>query len=176
MGGSISKPKEVKNNVETAKKATIEYAETTKQAIIENAETIKKDTICPCTKVVNQSDKENEIDDGKQIELKQQTQRISRDDIVRASWEEVKKIGLQDVGILFFKNVFTEAPEALQLFSFKDHNPYWESPTFRSHALNVVKHVGYAVRGLANIQLLISVLKSLGAKHIGKESRPSIMI
>ena len=39
---------------------------------------------------------------------------------LRSSWTAVEGIGLEPVGVLFFKRIFEIAPEALQLFSFKD--------------------------------------------------------
>ena len=40
--------------------------------------------------------------------------------LVTASWANVAALGVEAVGILFFKRVFEIAPGALQMFSFKD--------------------------------------------------------
>ena len=40
--------------------------------------------------------------------------------LVRESWTTVRGLGLDRVGQLLFRNIFKLAPEALQLFSFKD--------------------------------------------------------
>jgi hypothetical protein len=40
-------------------------------------------------------------------------------EIVQASWVEVTKLGLEDVGCLLFKNIFIAKPSALLFFPFK---------------------------------------------------------
>jgi len=40
--------------------------------------------------------------------------------LVQSSWPTVEALGVETVGILFFKRVFEIAPDALQMFSFKD--------------------------------------------------------
>ena len=88
------------------------------------------------------------------------------------------EIGLQECGEIFFKHVFVAAPEALQLFSFKDEPDVYESEGFKKHALNVMKHVGKAVDGLNDLDNLVPVLKSLGKRHVSygvkKEHYPVI--
>ena len=36
---------------------------------------------------------------------------------VENSWKKVAALGVENVGVLLFKNIFTIAPEALELFS-----------------------------------------------------------
>ena len=88
------------------------------------------------------------------------------------------EIGLQECGELFFKHVFKIAPEALQLFSFKNEPNVYESKGFKKHALNVMRHVGKAVGGLNDLEKLVPVLKNLGKRHVGygvkKEHYPVI--
>jgi len=98
--------------------------------------------------------------------------RLISDDHIRQSWELVKQISLETTGVLFFKNIFEEAPGALQLFSFKDEVPLYESRKLKAHGLAVMTHVGYAVAGLRDINALVPVLARLGAKHNGKNITP----
>ena len=54
-------------------------------------------------------------------------------------------LGDTNVGVLLFKNIFTIAPGALQLFSFKNTKNFYEHPMFKSHVKKVVNTVGVAV-------------------------------
>jgi hypothetical protein len=81
--------------------------------------------------------------------------------IVQKSWEEVKKLGLENVGVLLFKNVFTAAPEALSFFSFKDLPDLYESKAFKRHGKSVVTTVGAAVGGLREVSNLVPFLGKL---------------
>jgi hypothetical protein len=78
--------------------------------------------------------------------------------IVQKSWEEVKKLGLENVGVLLFKNIFTSAPSALSFFSFKDLPNLYESKAFKRHGKSVVTTVGAAVGGLREVSNLIPIL------------------
>jgi hypothetical protein len=78
--------------------------------------------------------------------------------IVQNSWEEVKKLGFENVGVLLFKNIFTAAPGALGFFSFKDLPNLYESKAFKRHATSVVTTVGAAVGGLRDLSNLVPVL------------------
>ena len=91
--------------------------------------------------------------------------------LVRESWNAIKEMGLSEIGIEFFTNVFTEEPGALSLFSFANED-IPSGPTFRKHALNVLIHVGYAVKGLDDLNALVPVLRELGSKHNGKGIKP----
>lgn len=93
--------------------------------------------------------------------------------LVEESWNMVKDLGLENVGILLFKNVFTIAPEALQLFSFRDEPNLYESPIFKWHGKNVVTHVGHAVAGLRTLDKLVPVLQKLGKKHDHRDIIPA---
>jgi hypothetical protein len=78
--------------------------------------------------------------------------------LVQKSWEEVKKLGLENVGVLLFKNIFTAAPGALSFFSFKDLPNLYESKAFKRHGKSVVTTVGAAVGGLREISNLVPFL------------------
>jgi hypothetical protein len=58
------------------------------------------------------------------------------------------------------------APEALQLFPFKDEADIYSSLALKRHALGVMKMVGKVVSMLDDLPALLPVLKELGAKHV----------
>uniref|UniRef100_A0A7S2IQR5 Globin domain-containing protein n=1 Tax=Zooxanthella nutricula TaxID=1333877 RepID=A0A7S2IQR5_9DINO len=93
---------------------------------------------------------------------------------LRSSWAAVEGIGLQEVGVLFFRRIFEIAPGALQLFSFKDvpKDKLYDHPKLKNHALAVMKTVGTAVSMLDDVPNLLPVLEGLGKKHVGYGVQP----
>ena len=92
---------------------------------------------------------------------------------MRESWVLVEKLGLENVGVLMFKKIFTQAPEALQLFSFKDEKDLYNSPHFKKHAKSVVQAVGAAVDELDDASSLVRQLKRLGRSHANLGLKPA---
>lgn len=74
--------------------------------------------------------------------------------------------------VLFFRNVFTAAPQALQLFSFKDEADIYESRALKSHGAAVINTVGIAVAGLRDFESLVPLLQVLGRRHLGLGVQP----
>jgi len=64
---------------------------------------------------------------------------------IHETWALVEKIGLEKFGVVMFKNIFKVAPEALQLFPFKDVPNLYQSDIMKSHALKVVTAIGKAI-------------------------------
>ena len=87
-------------------------------------------------------------------------------EIVEESWAKAAALGADKVGVLLFKNIFTIAPEALQLFSFKDEPDLYESLALKAHGIKVVTTVGTAVGLLRDLDTLVPVLQQLGTKHV----------
>ena len=79
------------------------------------------------------------------------------------SWKIVDDIGSETVGVILFKNIFTIAPGALDLFSFKNEPDIYESRSLKNHGRIVVETVGRVVGGLYDLESLIPVLKTLGS-------------
>jgi len=94
-------------------------------------------------------------------------------ELIQGSWKKAGNLGVEKVGVLLFKHIFELAPEALQLFSFKDEKNVYESERLKSHAVKVVTTVGVAVDGLNKLGELVPVLKGLGLKHIGYGIQPA---
>ena len=85
-------------------------------------------------------------------------------------WKKVAALGVENVGVLLFKNIFTIAPEALELFSFRNEPNLYDSLTLKAHGVNVVNTVGKAVAGLREFYTLVPALAALhkpAPKHCG---------
>ena len=94
-------------------------------------------------------------------ELEQQVAHVTR------TWALVGKAApLEKTGVAFFLKIFEIAPEALQLFSFKDEPNLAASPKMAAHAIKVMQTVDVAVKGLADLGKLVPVLQDLGKKHV----------
>ena len=88
-------------------------------------------------------------------------------EIVEETWAKAAALGADKVGVLLFKNIFTIAPEAINLFvSFKDEANLYESPKLEAHGIKVVTTVGTAVGLLRDLDTLVPVLQQLGTKHV----------
>jgi len=72
---------------------------------------------------------------------------------------------LQGSGIALFREIFTIAPAALQMFPFRGELDLYDSPKLKEHALGVMQTIGAAVTGLNDLPKLVPVLKELGQKH-----------
>lgn len=84
---------------------------------------------------------------------------------VQDSWEIAKKLGVDTIGRVFYQRVFSKAPEALKMFSFRDNDNMFESESFKKHARGVVMTVGRAVAGLRDINSILPSIMELGARH-----------
>lgn len=73
------------------------------------------------------------------------------------------------VGVLLFREIFSLAPEALQLFSFKNVEDLYESPMLKAHGKSVVGAVDAAVHLLDDVSKLIPILEELGQFHNRKK-------
>jgi len=93
--------------------------------------------------------------------------------LVEASWAKVAALGAEEVGVLLFKNIFSIAPEAVELFSFKNESNVYESPKLKAHGAKVASTVGTAVAGLQDINRLVPVLQALGLRHAGYNVTPA---
>lgn len=71
------------------------------------------------------------------------------------------------MGLILFKKLFTDNPELIQYFPFKDEVDIYEGQRFKDHALRVIKQVGIAVGMLKDLDKLVPVLESLGERHVG---------
>ena len=89
------------------------------------------------------------------------------------SWAKVVALDETFVvqGTILFKNIFEIAPEALQLFSFKDEPDMFESPKFKKHASGVIKAVDGAMSKLGTDQK--STLNALGGRHVKRGVVPA---
>ena len=79
---------------------------------------------------------------------------------------------LTDVSLLLFPflyRLFTDSPELLQLFSFRDLDLSGDAmrndPRLKKQALATMQHVDLAVNSLNDLGSIVSALKDLGARH-----------
>jgi len=89
--------------------------------------------------------------------------------IVEATWKKAAGLGVEKVGVLLFHNIFKLAPEALQLYSFRNEtNALTEAtPGLKAHGVKVVTMVGTAVDNLRDFSAVVPALQELGIRHIG---------
>mmetsp|Transcript_44091 Transcript_44091/g.78057 ORF Transcript_44091/g.78057 Transcript_44091/m.78057 type:complete len:179 (+) Transcript_44091:90-626(+) len=108
---------------------------------------------------------------GREVKLTSQEQGapLTESDLklVEQTWAKAAGLGVETVGVVLFKNIFQIAPEALQLFSFKDEDNLYESPKLKRHATKVVMTVNTAVSKLRELDTLVPVLQGLALKHVG---------
>jgi hypothetical protein len=71
--------------------------------------------------------------------------------LIKDSWAKAMGLGQETVGVLLFKNIFTIAPGALQLFSFKDEPNLYEGENLKKHGLRVVGMVDKCVAALDDL-------------------------
>jgi hemoglobin-like flavoprotein len=87
--------------------------------------------------------------------------------LITSTWGSVRAMGLQEVGILFFKTLFEQQPGAIVLFNkFNKLDNVYESVPFKHHALTVLSTIDTAVSMLDDIENLAPVLKALGKAHL----------
>ena len=87
--------------------------------------------------------------------------------MVQESWVKVQGLGHEVVGELLFRKIFEIAPEALELFPFKDEPNMYESKKFKKHALGVVLTLEKAVENIGtDPEKITRQLKSLGSRHV----------
>ena len=89
--------------------------------------------------------------------------------LIQDSWELVKGVGFEYVGVEFFRNLFKLEPTLINLFThFRDEKDLYNSHFLKTHATKVIETVGKAVAGLHDIDSLLPVLKTLGEGHVPK--------
>ena len=83
------------------------------------------------------------------------------------SWAKVKALdqSFETQGVILFKNIFTIAPGALQLFSFKDEPDLYNSSKLKKHGKAVMTYVDLALDDFAGNT---SKLQTLGKRHFDR--------
>lgn len=91
--------------------------------------------------------------------------------LILEAWEKVKALDDTCVaqGVILFRHIFTIAPEALQLFPFKDEEDLYESEGLKKHGKNVIKHMDRAITDWENEG---PKLVQLGKRHAGYGVQP----
>jgi len=86
--------------------------------------------------------------------------------VIHSSWNEVKHLGFDTVGKVLMKEIFTNAPEALQLYSFRNVEDLYESEELKKHYTKLLGAVDKVVMNLDNIPAVEHTLKALGQRHV----------
>lgn len=97
---------------------------------------------------------------------------------VQGTWQQIfpmtgpNKLSSEDleakktaVGVLLFREIFSLAPGALELFSFRNVEDVYESPMLKAHGKAVIGAVDAAVHLLDDISKLVPILEELGQFH-----------
>lgn len=94
--------------------------------------------------------------------------------IVEKTWAQVEALGVEAVGVILFRYIFTIAPSALQLFSFRTDPDVmtYQTPGLKAHGVKVVATVGTAVKGLREFEVLLPTLEALATRHAGYGVKP----
>mmetsp|Transcript_11814 Transcript_11814/g.18187 ORF Transcript_11814/g.18187 Transcript_11814/m.18187 type:complete len:302 (+) Transcript_11814:508-1413(+) len=82
------------------------------------------------------------------------------------SWELVRKVGLDPVGKLLFQNIFSIAPEAIQLYSFRDVQDLYNSEELKKHYTKLLKALDAVIISLkVPYDDIVTTLRRLGERH-----------
>ena len=81
------------------------------------------------------------------------------------SWRLVKELDQDIVGKALMKNIFTLAPEALKLYSFKNVSDLYESQELKRHYKKLLGALDNAILNLDDKPLVDKELNSLGFRH-----------
>ena len=87
--------------------------------------------------------------------------------VVEKTWKQAAALGAETVGVLLFKQIFDIAPQALQLFPFKDDRELYDSPRLKGHGVKVVTTVDAVIKGVRDLEGLKPTLQNLGLRHVG---------
>lgn len=88
--------------------------------------------------------------------------------LVQHTWGMAKKLGYSALGRILLQNIFTAAPEALQLFSFKDEvdpGMYAEGGRLDAHGIKLLTLLDAAIGLLGQHDAAAALLESLGMRH-----------
>eukprot|EP00438_Fugacium_kawagutii_P005329 Skav210303 [mRNA] locus=scaffold475:167736:168416:- [translate_table: standard] len=104
---------------------------------------------------------------------------------VQMSWQQVKQLGTDVVGGLFYKKFFVLEPSAKNLFPISMRLRYkdWDtdeeegedpsnSPALRKLWAKFITVVGSAVAGIQDTSRLVPMLQQLGMRHVGYGLKP----
>ena len=96
--------------------------------------------------------------------------------VIQHTWEIMKTLPAEAVGVLLFKNIFELAGPAAEdlakLFPFSKEKGFSvkkldDSPGLKKHGKNVVDTVTAAISLLTKLDELVPILKDLGKRHVG---------
>lgn len=86
-------------------------------------------------------------------------------DMLKHSWEILQDLGVEAVGLLWFKRIFEVAPDLRQLFHLKREQDIYQSRAVKSHGVKVFSTLGLAVAGVEDMESLVPMLQSIAVRH-----------
>ena len=81
----------------------------------------------------------------------------------------VKAANLDVVGPLVYKNLFEYAPDALQMFPYKDTKDFITSAIVKKQSASVLRVIGRGIENLQDFDSIQNVFHALGVEHKGRE-------
>jgi len=85
---------------------------------------------------------------------------------IQSSWAKAKGPGIDTVGKLLMKNIFTLAPNAIQLYSFRNVENLFESKDLQKHYGKLLGALDKVIASLDNLKAMEPVLKAMGKRHV----------
>lgn len=84
----------------------------------------------------------------------------------KESWEEIRKVGVDKVGVAVFEKLFHDDPESFQMFKTFRDDPNWkENKGFKSHSRLVMNVIGGAVAKDQGDEELRKIMLTIGSAH-----------
>lgn len=96
-----------------------------------------------------------------------------KDDVQRSWAQASDKKAIEDMGTIFYKQLFTLNPDLLELFSFKDEPNMYESNKLRVQGSRVFRSVAAACSMVNDVDKLVPKLQVLGRAHVGMGVLPA---
>ena len=85
---------------------------------------------------------------------------------VKESWDIIKKIGAEQIGMKVFIKLFDKFPEVFQMFkSFREEVHWKDTKGFKFHSKTVINVIGSAVVNVQSEEALRETIHSVGTAH-----------
>mmetsp|Transcript_12412 Transcript_12412/g.19417 ORF Transcript_12412/g.19417 Transcript_12412/m.19417 type:complete len:160 (+) Transcript_12412:1670-2149(+) len=90
---------------------------------------------------------------------------LQRRMLIMKSWKQLTKD--PELGLKVFINIFTLAPGAVKLFSFRNVKNLFKSYQLKTHGDKIIQIFGQVVSNLDNLEYVKPTLALFGEQHIG---------
>lgn len=87
-------------------------------------------------------------------------------DAIKESWQIIKKIGADVVGVAVFIKLFESDPQTFQMFkTFRDDQDWKDSKAFKFHSKAFINVIGSAVVNVQSEEEIGTTMHTIGAAH-----------